>query len=159
VKGFQTTAAAAVLVAFSLSACGGGGGSSSGGPSIVPPVAQAPNPGPSPVQQSAACPSTGPSASSVASAGTAQSSKRSLNVDTGTNLYVPGVITVTYASDGAARSIDDAAAAMDARPTASLHLDAVGVKARVLSVDPSRVSEIVARLPVRSRSTERAASS
>jgi len=145
VKGFQTTAAAAVLVAFSLSACGGGGGSSSGGPSIVPPV-QSPNPGPSPVQQSAACPSTGPSASSVASAGTAQSSRRSLNVDTGTNLYVPGVITVTYASDSAARSIDDAAAAMDARPTASLHLDAVGVKARVLSVDPSRVSEIVARL-------------
>jgi serine protease len=60
--------------------------------------------------------------------------------------YVPGLVTVTYASENDARDIDDAASALQARAVSRVHLDAVGVRARVLSVDSARVNDAIARL-------------
>ena len=59
--------------------------------------------------------------------------------------YVPGVLTVRYASDDGARAIDSAAAAVAGRTT-DARFDSLGLRARVVSVDPARVQEAITRL-------------
>lgn len=137
------------LAAFFLSACGGGGGgsSASGGPSVVPPVAQTPAPPPpSPGTQSVTCPSTGPAATVTATSSGTLSVNRRPNIDSGADQYVPGLVTVMYASDNDASGIDALASTMQARPAVGARFDSLGIRARVYSVDPERVDSVITRL-------------
>jgi subtilisin family serine protease len=144
----STFASAACAASLLLAACGGGGGGSNGGNvPIVPPVAVSPSPpAPAPGTQSVTCPSSGPSASSVASTGSTQSGYRAAPSDDGTNTIVPGLIAVTYASDDALQSLDGVALRDGARISSNVHLDALGMRLRVYSVEPSRESAIVSQL-------------
>jgi subtilisin family serine protease len=143
VKRLYTIVAAVVLAAFSLPSCGGGGGSSGG---AAPPVQHTSPPAPPPSSQSATCPSSGPATSSSASSSLAQSAYRGPFVDTGGQQFISGVVNVIYGPDAAAREIDTAAAGMQLRPSTALRFDAIGLKARVLSVDPVRVNDLITRL-------------
>ncbi len=147
VKRIVSIVAAFAVSALSLTACGGGGGggSSPGGSGAVPPVTQTSAPAPAPGTQSADCPSSGPAAASAASGIGTQSVRRGPTSDTGADRYVPGVITVTYASDDAGRDIENTARVMNAR-TAELRLESLGLRVRVLTVAPSQVAQTIARL-------------
>lgn len=145
---FYKILAAISAAAFVLTACGGGGGGgSSNPPSVVPPVAQTPAPPPSTGGQSLGCPSSGPAAASIAlEGGSSQSSHRAPAFDNGASRFVPGLITVTYTDDAVERSVDAAASASEAHLLPNMRLNALGIKARVFSVDPARTSEAIARL-------------
>ena len=131
--------AAACAAALMLASCGGGGGSSG----ATLPIAPTSNPGPPPSPQS--CPSSGSAAASGAWAGSSMSAHRAPVTDDGSNRYVPGLYTVTYASDDVAATVDTIAASEGGRP-ANARFDALGLRMRVLSVDPARAQSLVARL-------------
>lgn len=143
---FYKNVAAFSIAAFALTACGGGGGGSSNPPAAIPPVAQTPAPPPPTGSQSLGCPSTGPAAASYASAGGTQSLRRAPRVDDGSNRFVPGLINVTYSDDAVAQQVEQAAAESDGRVLPGMRLNALGIKARALSVDPARTAAAIARL-------------
>ncbi len=157
-KRILLTAAALAGVTLSFTACGGGGGSS--GPSgPVPPVTQTNPPAPPPVTQSSAdCPASGPAAQSAASGAGTLSTRRAANSDDAWEKYVPGLISVTYTGDDAGRRIAGVAASIDARRSADLELQSIGLRVRSLSVEPARVSAAIAQLRATPgvRSVERA---
>lgn len=120
-------ACALILVAL-LTACGGGGNN-------VTPVEQATTPPPS---SSADCPASG----AVPQA--AQRSSESLahgRVPSGAlqSRYVPGAIAVQYRGVGALTAIESHARAFAAARISDLNYGAMGVRSRVLSVDPANV--------------------
>ncbi len=139
--------AIALLLVFSLSACGGGGGgSSSGGAPVVPAAPGTTQAAPTPVPQSQACPSSGRASMSTAG-GTSQSIARApAPIDRGANQFVPGLVNVTYASEQAGRALDAAASAVQAHAASRLRFDSLGLRTHTFSVDPSRVSELIARM-------------
>ena len=59
--------------------------------------------------------------------------------------YVPGLLNVTYASEDAASAVDSAAVGMGGR-TANAHFESLGLRARIVSVDPSRTQDAIVRL-------------
>ena len=151
VKHLSVLGAAACSAAILLQACGGGGGG--GGTNqtpLVPPVAQSPGPGggnnPPPTTQGNACPATGPSASGAASGGTAQSVARGPVSDSGAVQYVPGLYTVTYATDADADNVDAAASAIGVRRMSSVHLSALGLHIRAYSIDSAHAAAAIAKL-------------
>ena len=143
--------AAACSAAILLQACGGGGGGSSTNQTpLVPPVAVSPNPGggnnPPPTTQGNACPSTGPSATSVGTGSSAESIVRGPVSSSGAVQYVPGVYTVTYASDADADNIETGASAIGVRLMSAVHLSALGLHMRTYAIDSSHAAAAIAKL-------------
>lgn len=142
---FKFLAACAAGALFT--ACGGGGGSSPGNNvPIVPPVVQSPTPNPAPGSQSVTCPSTGPAASSIVQISAQSGTRRAAQAAYGSDAYVPGLIAVTYASDSALPEVDAAALRAGARLAVNGRFDALGMRLRVYSVDPSNAAAIVSQL-------------
>jgi serine protease len=71
--------------------------------------------------------------------------RRAAKIDSGSIRYVPGLLHVIYASDDAAGSVDAAASSVQGHAV-SAHLEALGLRARIVSVDPSRTSAAISRL-------------
>ncbi len=148
-KRIDALPAALVAATLLLSACGGGGGGGSAPPVPVP--SNTPGGGNGGGNgggggtSSDACPSTGASASSITS-NVSQSAYRRPVSDDGTLRYVPGLINVTYASDADAAGVDAAAALEGARPVTAAQFASLGMRVRVLSVDPARAAALMARL-------------
>lgn len=98
------------------------------------------------MSQSATCPSTGPSAKSAGGA-VAQSGARGPMHDDGTTRFVPGLYTVTYATDADAQTVDQISLREGARAvTATQQFSALGLRMRALSIDPARSAQFVTRL-------------
>jgi Subtilase family len=139
------------VVALVLAACGGGGGSSNGGTPPITTVTPTPLPpsgggGPSPAPQSVSCPTTGSSPTSVAFTTGAQDVKRAVPSASTARQYVPGALAVTYASDARLDAIDAVAGQLHGAHTGDLHLAALNMRIRVLTVDPSRVDAAITQL-------------
>lgn len=136
---------AALAVVFTLTACGGGGG---GGTPPVATVSPTPFPGGSPPStQSLSCPSSASSAQSFASApaGTATFSRMTPRAS-GLPGFVPGAIAVTYRVSARTSDLERAARTLGASRRADLTFDALGLRTRVLSVDPSRTDAAMVQL-------------
>lgn len=129
------------LSALALTACGGGGGSNSS----MPPAPNNPAPGPSPAS-SADCPTSGSAPASFTGMSTAEEQRRGPATSIGSALYVPGEIVVDYDSAASSGQIDRAIAAVSVHSATEVHFDAVGMRSRVLSLDPSRVDRTIAQL-------------
>lgn len=136
---------AALAVVFALTACGGGGG---GGTPPVATVSPTPFPGGSPPStQSLACPSSASSAQSFLAAptGTATLTRMAPRKNTGSNV-VPGAIAVTYRAAARTDDLERAAGAAGASRQGDLRFDALGLRTRVLAVDPAHTDAAMAQL-------------
>ncbi|MFN2448688.1 MAG: hypothetical protein ABR508_02675, partial [Candidatus Baltobacteraceae bacterium] len=67
-------------------------------------------------------------------------------IDAGNSRFVPGLYTVTYASDGDARTVDDAAARTGAQRASSVRFHALGLRMRVLTVNPAQGQAFVTQM-------------
>lgn len=126
----------------SLTACGGSGGGILG---ILP--TPAPTSTPAPVA-SLACPTTGSLPTSVAvAAGNSESVRRGVPAASPGQRYVPGQLAVSYAPGSvSAEAIDREAQRFHAARVSDLAYRGLGIRTRVLSVDPSRVEAAIAQL-------------
>jgi subtilisin family serine protease len=138
------------LVSLVLSACGGGGGS-------TPPVTVTPTPFPtgnptsSPTTSpaSAACPTSAAAAAVSAtsgSGGTFEVARRAqVHIAPSSARYVPGAIAVTYFANARTDAIQSKASALNASRTGEVEFSALGLRTRVVSVDPSHVDEAMSQ--------------
>lgn len=127
-RGWAVLGIAAVLA---LTACGGGGGGAT--PSVQP----------TPVPNYAVdCPSSGASPSSVT---TGVQSVGRMPSRAASPQYVPGAIAVQYASEEA-DAIDEGVRSLHSVRVSDLAYRALGVRSRVLSVDPGNVDAAIAHL-------------
>lgn len=71
-------------------------------------------------------------------------------IDSGANRFVPGLYKVTYATDNDAATVDRVASEEGAQPQTAAHFEALGLRMRILSVDPSRAQALVSRMRAQS---------
>ncbi len=122
-----------LLGSLVLSACGGGGS-----PTPTPTATPTPNPD--------ACPTTGSSPSSLNRRAAGISRHGATTLVAKTARYVPGLITVTYASDASSDSIERAAASYALQTRPEVQFNGLGLRSRTFAVDPSRESAAIAHL-------------
>jgi subtilisin family serine protease len=127
-----------IVAALMLSACGGGGGG------VTPTATPTPDPTPA---TTAACPSSGSLPSSVAAGASSEAAARRIPLSVASAKYVPGALAVTYtAADGPDR-IDSLLATVHGVRTADLDFSrGLGIRTRVISVDPSRTDAALVSL-------------
>lgn len=128
----RTLSVLALAGSLALSGCGGGGGG-------VTPMATS-----TPVVQNLACPTSGSVPSSVAMS--AQSAHR-LPPSSGATQYVPGQLAVSYSASAApGDSIDGEMSTLHGKRVGDLQYGHIGMRMRVVSVDPSQEAAAIAKL-------------
>ncbi|HZZ65100.1 MAG TPA: S8 family serine peptidase [Candidatus Baltobacteraceae bacterium] len=118
-----------------LTACGGGGGSGT----TTPPTAT-----PSPTPNSAACPTSGslPTAAVVAT-GIARRAPARVSAQPA---YEPGALAVTYDPARSGSQVDVAIARLGPAQISDLDFDAIGVRNRIVRIDPAQTEKAMAAL-------------
>lgn len=131
------------VLGMTLSACGGGGG----GGTTQPPIPQVtPTPTITPAV-SADCPTSGSLPSSVAQQSLSRSSMRARSVNPGgTSDVVPGTLIVTYRAPAVSDRVSASLAARRVLANTDFNFSALGLRAKVVAVDPSEVTSAMTQL-------------